>query len=81
MGAWLARQAGNAAARVEVAGARVLAVGHWRRIPAGYPCHRGEQPGDVATSGVEAGAGPDGSGHRAAVAVAYLIPVTEHLLG
>ena len=80
MGAWLVRQAGNAAARMEVAGARVLLVGHRRRLPAGYPCHRVEQSRDVGSGGIQAGAGPDGSGHRAAVAVAYLVPVTEHLL-
>jgi len=46
MGICLAGQAGDVAARVEVAGVPVLAVGHRRRIPAGYPRYRAEQPRD-----------------------------------
>lgn len=80
MGICLASQARDVAAGVEVAVAPVLAVGHRRRVPAGYPRYRAEQACDVGVGSVQAGAGPDGSRHRAAVAVAHLVPVAVHLL-
>ena len=69
------RQPGYTGAGMEAARVRVLAVVDWRRIPAGDAGHGGEQAGDVILGGVDAGARPDGSGHRAAVAAAHLVPV------
>ena len=74
------RQPGYTGAGMEAARVRVLAVGDWRRIPAGDAGHGGEQAGDVILGGVDAGACPDGSGHRAAVAAAHLVPVPVQVL-
>src|SRR6185437_11983867 len=51
----------------EVAGHRVLGVGHRGSGAAGDVGHRGQERGDVGVGGAEAAAGPDGAGDVPAV--------------